>query len=95
MHGDVFGLAQLLDVGKRKLDRIFDQSSHLEPEIAEAGFRQALPVVSDRHFSVGPEVRRDFLLGIVLLRSEAIQRKELHRIGHGLERMLQSARVVP
>ena len=95
MHGDVFGLAQLLQIGKRKLDRPFDEASHLEPEILEAGFRQALPIVPDRHFPIGPEVRRDFLLGILLLRSQAIQRKKLHRIGHGLERMLQSARMVP
>ena len=95
MHGDVFDLTQPLQIGERKLNRIFDEASHLEPEILEADFRQALPVVADRHFPIGPEVRRDFLLGILLLRSQAIQRKKLHRIGHGLERVLQSARVVP
>ena len=38
MHRDVFGLAQLLQIGKRKLDRIFDKAAHLKPEILESQF---------------------------------------------------------
>jgi hypothetical protein len=90
-----FGLIQLLQVSKRKLDGLFDKASHLESESFEAGFRQELPIIPDWHFAIGPEIGRDVLLSILLVRKQAIQREKLHRISHGLERMLQSARVVP
>jgi len=57
MHGDVLGLPQSLQIGERKLNRLFDKASHLETEILELGFRQVLPVVPDRHFPVGPAMR--------------------------------------
>jgi hypothetical protein len=38
MHGDVFGLTQLLQVSKRKLDGLFDKASHLEAEMLEPRF---------------------------------------------------------
>ena len=88
MHSDVFGLAQLLQIGKRKLDRPFHKPSYLESELPKSGFRQALPVVADGHFPVRPKVRRDLLLCILLLRSQAIQCDQLHGIGYGLETML-------
>ena len=56
-----FDLAQFLDVGKGKLDRILDQSADLELEIPEAALGQMLPVLAHGHFSIGPEVRRDVL----------------------------------
>lgn len=56
---------------------------------AKAALRHALPIISDRHFSIGPEVRRDELLGVRLPRSQAIQLKLLHRTSYGQVRLFR------
>ena len=81
MHGDVLGLAQSFDICERKLDRVLDESAHLQLEILEAVLGQTFPILAFGHLAVGPEVRRDILLGIVLLRNEAVQGEQLHRVG--------------
>ena len=95
VHGNVLDLAHLLDVGERKLDWVFDQTADLEFEVTEAAFRQMLPIVTDGQFPVRSEVRRDVLLGVMLLWHKFVQCEQLHWINDELEGMLQPAWVTP
>src|SRR4029077_4603585 len=87
--------AQLLKILQGELDRPLNESTYCEAEILEGALRQALPVVADGHFSVGPEIRRDLLLSILLAWRENVQSNLLHGIGNRLESVLQSTLMAP
>ena len=72
VHGDVFGRTEALDIGQGKLDRVFDQASHLQAEIFETILGHAFPIVPDRHFAIRPEIRRDLVRIVPLLRRQTV-----------------------
>ena len=60
---------------------ILDQAADFQLEIAEVALGQVLPVVAHGQLAVRPEVGRDVLFRIRLLRHEPVQREQLHGIG--------------
>ena len=95
VHGDLIRFAQIAQVGKRKFNRILDESTNLELEIAEAAFGHVLPVVAYGQLAIRPHVRRDVTLRIRLLRHEPIEGEQLHGKGNEFEHMLQGPRLMP
>lgn len=85
VHGNVLDLASF-SISERESSTGFSARplKSLKPPLA-----QMLPVVTHWHFSIGPEIRRDALLGVVLLWSKPVQREQLHWIDDELEGMLQ------
>ena len=57
MHRYVFGLAELGKIGKRKLNRIFNQTTHLQLVVSKASLGHLFPVTLLGHFAVRPEMR--------------------------------------
>ena len=96
MHGDVLGLAQALDIRKRKLDRVVDEATHLQPVILESVPR---PTASNRRARASCHWARSAARYPPRCNArcgdEAVERSQHQRIGDELLRMLQDARVEP